>query len=310
MKAELFVSNIPSINFEEAEQGTLVKGVEAFKAGTWRGKEYGVTQLNEMVSNFAKFAEEDGSLEPPFKVDHSESARDQIGWVKSLYIEGDSLFADVLVTEPDAVEKMKRGTWKKVSAEIYNNYVEDNTNEDHGMAFRALSIVSIPHLKNIKGIALNSEQIDKDGDFEMTKEEFQEMLDKKFAGIQGKEDFSELKDGFKDDIKAMFSDYEDLKEKAGKAETYKEQAEQLEKEKKASVITGKVAGFSEAGKIVPAQETSLKHLMASFSEKQEEKFNEFMEAAEKVITADEQGNYSEDSGEKTPEEMARELFGE
>ncbi|WLR49585.1 hypothetical protein LC065_20285 (plasmid) [Halobacillus litoralis] len=306
IKTELFISNIPKMQFTETDEGYLIEGIEAFKAGNWKGTDYSVERLSEMVNNFQKFSEE-GSLEPPFKVDHSESARDQVGWIKNVYLEGDTLFADALVTEPDAVAKIQRGTWKKVSAEIYKNYVEDNTKEQHGMTFRALSIVSIPHLKGLEGIAINSEELE--GENELTKEELQAILDQKFSELNtgdNKADFSEVKT----EIQNMFSDYENLRAKADEADTYKEDKEKLEKQIKAQEIKGKIAGFSEAGKVVPAQEKALTELLASFTEEQEAKFNEFMENAEKTVVADEQSNYSEDDGSKSPEELAREIFGD
>lgn len=170
---KLFISSIADIQFNEQENGTLIKGIEAFRAGEWRGKIYSITDLKKMASNFRKL-KNTATLEPPMKVDHSESAENQIGWVKKLYVEGDTLLADVLVTEPYAVEKIERGTWKKVSAEIYSNFVDDSTDWEYGMTFRALSIVSIPHLKNIKSIALNSESL----------ESFEEEQNKK-TGVEG-----------------------------------------------------------------------------------------------------------------------------
>ncbi|NGY84870.1 hypothetical protein F6Y03_30580 [Bacillus megaterium] len=179
---------------------------------------YTVENLQEMADNFKSLREEN-LLEPPMKVDHSESARDQIGWIDNLYVEGDSLLADVLFTEEEAMEKVKRGTWKKVSAEIYSNYKEQANGKTYGMVFRALSIVSIPQLKGIKGLVLNSEILDENkGGLEMTEEQMKALLDEKLGGLDNKVDFSELSSNLMDGFKSFYAD---------EIETYKEEAKML-----------------------------------------------------------------------------------
>ncbi|RAS73222.1 hypothetical protein, partial [Priestia endophytica] len=74
------------------------------------------------------------------------------GWIVNVYVKGNSLFVDLEVTEPDVMQKIKRGTFKKVSAEIYTSYTDEKTLTHYGIVLRAVSIVSIPQLKNIKGI--------------------------------------------------------------------------------------------------------------------------------------------------------------
>ncbi|MED3939880.1 hypothetical protein [Priestia megaterium] len=126
-----------------------IEEVEVFQVGTWRGTEYKLEDLKVMESNFKALQ---GVLDPPLKVDHSESAHNIAGWVVNVYVKGKSLFVDLEVTEPDVMDKIKRGTFKKVSAEIYTSYTDESTLTYYGMVLRAISIVSIPQLKNIKGI--------------------------------------------------------------------------------------------------------------------------------------------------------------
>ncbi|MGG1219357.1 hypothetical protein ABE236_18115 [Priestia endophytica] len=309
MEGRFYVSNLPFEAFEELENGYLLKGIEAFKAGTWRGKQYSVENLQEMADNF-KALKEENLLEPPMKVDHSESARDQIGWVQSLYVEGDALLADVLFTEKDAMEKVKRGTWKKVSAEIYSNYREESNNRSYGMVFRALSIVSIPQLKSIKGIVFNSESIEDEVTIEMTEEQMKALLDEKLAGLgENKVDFSELSTNLLDGFKSFYSDeVETYKEEAKKA---KEDAAAMAKAVKANAIANEVKEYSETGKIVPAQEEALTELLGSFSEEQKEMFSKFMENVTDVDVEGEKSKFSEDKtdADLSPEEMAKKYLG-
>lgn len=298
MEKFAYLSSLPFEKYDE-ETG-LVRGVEAFKAGTWRGKTYTIEHLKQMAENFHKLKEE-GLLEPPMKVDHSESARDLVGWITNLYVEGDSLMADVHFTEQEAIEKVKRGTWKKVSSEIYTNYREESNGKDYGMVFRALSIVSIPHLKNIKGIVLNAEE--EDG---MTLEDIKKLLDEKFAGIeQGKQDFSELTENIMEKFKAFYEgEVQKYKEEAEKA---KEDAKKMAEAVKASQIEKEVRAYAEAGKVVPAQEETLKKLLATFSEEQAELFKKFMEDHEAVDVGKQHSNFDEDKSidDMTPEELAK-----
>lgn len=309
MEGSYYISNLPFEAYEESEKGFLLKGIEAFRAGTWRGRAYTVENLEEMAANFKSLRDEN-LLEPPMKVDHSESARDQIGWIENLYVEGDSLLADVLFTEKDAIEKVKRGTWKKVSAEIYSNYKEEANGKNYGMVFRALSIVSIPQLKSIKGIVLNSESIEDEVNIGMTEEQMKALLDEKLAGLgENKVDFSELSTNLLDGFKSFYSD--EVQKYKDEAEQAKTDAAEMAKAVKANAIANEVKEYSEAGKIVPAQEEALTELLGSFSEEQKELFSKFMENVSDVDVEGEQSKFSEDKTDSdlTPEEMAKKYLG-
>jgi hypothetical protein len=307
LEKQFYLSNLPFNSFNEEN---VVKGIEAFKAGTWRGKPYSIADLEAMAENF-KVLKEEGLLEPPMKIDHSESARDQIGWIQNLYVEGDTLLADVLFTEEDAIKKVQKGTWKKVSAEIYSNYTEESNGKNYGMVFRALSIVSIPHLKNIKGIVLNSESLEEEV-FSVNEEQLKALLDEKLANLgENKVDFSELSTNLLDGFKQFYSD---------EVEAYKEEAKQAKADAKAMAeaikankVAEEVKAYSEANKIVPAQEEALTKLIGSFSDEQAETFKLFMEAkADADVSLDnEQGQFSEDKTDEdlSPEEMAKKYLG-
>jgi len=143
--------NFPTQKFSEIDTLPLIRGVEVFKVGTWRGKEYTIEDLKAMEHNFKELV---GTLDPPLKVDHSESAHNIAGWVVDVYVNKSSLYVDLEVTEPEVIEKIKRGTFKKVSVEIYTNYVEESTLTHYGTVLRAVSIVSIPQLKTIRGLEI------------------------------------------------------------------------------------------------------------------------------------------------------------
>jgi hypothetical protein len=150
------VLNAPKM---EDLQGWIIKDVEIFKAGTYRKITYTEQDLEDMVKHF-KDLKTDGKLDPIFKVNHSEDVRDQIGWILDVRKSGDLLLADIHLTDWTAYDKISSGTWKKVSAEIY---LPELAEEEFGVKahiLRAVAVVSIPKVKDIKGIVLNSESWD------------------------------------------------------------------------------------------------------------------------------------------------------
>jgi hypothetical protein len=146
----------------ENMSGWIIKDVEIFAAGTWRGIDYSEKDLENMVSHFQTL-KADGKLDPVFKINHSEDARDQAGWILDVRKEGELLMADIHVTEWEAYDKIQNKTWKKVSSEIY---LPEMAEEEFGIkdhVLRAVAVVSIPKVKSIKGIVLNSERWDDPG---------------------------------------------------------------------------------------------------------------------------------------------------
>jgi hypothetical protein len=175
------VLNAPKM---EDLQGWIIKDVEIFKAGTYRKITYTEQDLEDMVKHF-KDLKTDGKLDPIFKVNHSEDVRDQIGWILDVRKSGDLLLADIHLTDWTAYDKISSGTWKKVSAEIY---LPELAEEEFGVKahiLRAVAVVSIPKVKDIKGIVLNSESWDDPatpGNKRMEWEKFLQLLSE--MGIQ------------------------------------------------------------------------------------------------------------------------------
>lgn len=101
----------------------VVMGVEVFRAGTFRdslGEQstWTVTQLEQMALNFKALKESGLFPNVPWRSDHSWSIDKVKGYIHDLYVRGDRLVADVEVTEPDALEKIQRGTYRARSAEV------------------------------------------------------------------------------------------------------------------------------------------------------------------------------------------------
>lgn len=100
-----------------------IKGVEIFSAGKWNGDVYTVEDLDEMVRAFSDTSAE---WRPPLKLGHDEEQKllqtdglPAAGYVGKLYRQGTKLLAD-FVDIPAKVHKLlEKGSYKKVSSEIF-----------------------------------------------------------------------------------------------------------------------------------------------------------------------------------------------
>lgn len=137
-------------------QGWIIKNVEIFKAGTYRGVTYSEDDLQQMVDNF-KSLKSQGLFDPVFKKNHSELVEDQIGWILDARRDGEILLADLHLTEWAAYDKIVSGTWKNLSSEIYPPELSIEEFGLDGYVLRGVAIVSVPKVKGLKGLILNAE---------------------------------------------------------------------------------------------------------------------------------------------------------
>jgi len=170
----------------------LIQGAELFRAGKYRGKTYDIEFIDAVIKNHPVLKAEEG-LDTPMKVDHSESARDLVGDIIKVYRLGETLLGDILLTEQFAVDKYANGTWKKISAELYHNYVSEQSEKEYGPTLRGAAIVAHPQVKKIKGLAVNGEEFDDEGGGKMD-------LEKLMEGIRGI--FSEFAESLRGAIKS------------------------------------------------------------------------------------------------------------
>lgn len=111
-------------NIKRNADGTgLVTGIKIFKVGTFRDSmgiqhTWEPVHLEQMVFHFNHLKDSGILPNVPFRVDHSFSAQAVVGYFEKLYVEDGFLLADVLFTEPDALDKMERGTYRSRSAEV------------------------------------------------------------------------------------------------------------------------------------------------------------------------------------------------
>lgn len=229
--------------FSEAisEGEDLIKEAIMFSTGTHRGKEYTEEHLNTLANNFVV---EDAI---PIQLDHSESARDTVGFLEEATVKDGKLLGKVRIIEEWAKSRITQKLLNKLSVSFYTD------KEGNPTRLREVSLVAFPQLKGAKLFSENgfTSEADELEQFE----EVQPMPEEtnKFAELEAAyaERFSEL-------------------EKKMDAQT-----SQLQKFAEEKVAT-KVEKFQESNKVIPAQKESLTKLLASFSEEQAEMFEEFM----------------------------------
>jgi phage shock protein A len=150
----VFFSPPIALCFSETSQNkNAVYGIEVFKAGVYRKVSFTEEDVKKIAENFAILKNQVG-LEVPLKVNHTDDANAIVGWVTNVYEKDGKLYADAVITEPEAFEKIKRGTWKKVSCEIYMDFVDEETKTSYGKALRAIAIVAHPQVKKVRGLGV------------------------------------------------------------------------------------------------------------------------------------------------------------
>jgi phage I-like protein len=181
--------------------GWIIKNVEIFKVGTWKKRTYTADHLQEMADNFRSLKDA-GTYDPVFKKNHSERVEDQVGWIYDVRRDGDVLLADLHITDWSAYDKIQEGTWKNLSSEIYLPALALDEFGINGHVLRGVAIVSVPQVKGLKGLVLNSEILEEEKGGNIVNREQVEALLKKW----NKYSEDELKAFSDEEVFAKFSE--------------------------------------------------------------------------------------------------------
>lgn len=229
-----------------SEGEDLIKEAIMFSTGTHRGKEYTEEHLSTLASNFAV---EDAI---PIQLDHSESARDTVGFLEEATVKDGKLLGKVRIIEEWAKSRITQKLLNKLSVSFYTD------KEGNPTRLREVSLVAFPQVKGAKLFSENG--FTSESDELVQTEEVQPMPEENLLP----QNFAELEKAYKDLAEKM--DAQEVK---------------LNKFAEEKVAT-KVEKFQESNKVVPAQKDSLTRLLVSFSEEQTEAFEEFMSNMGKV----------------------------
>ena len=124
-----FGMDIPKATFQghaieaQADGSAIVRDYPIFKAGTFRdswGDQHTWTSdhLKQMVDNFDLLLMRNIFPDVPVRADHSLSVDKVKGYFESVRTDGVLLYADLRITEPEALDKLARGTYRSRSLEV------------------------------------------------------------------------------------------------------------------------------------------------------------------------------------------------
>jgi hypothetical protein len=272
----------------EAGEDKYLKEAEMFSTGTHRGVEYTEDDIKTLVDNFST---ED---EIPVQLDHSESARDTVGFLREVFSDGGKLKGKLEILDEEIQKKVDKGLMKKLSVSFYLKHTEEGI-KPHKL--REVSLVAFPQVKGARLFSENgyvSDYEEKGGE-DMTQE--------------NKIDLNELKAQLKQELETeIHEQYSELQKQV-------ESLQGADVKLKQATVESKIEKFSADNKIVPAQKDALSKLMASFSDEQTQLFEDFMSNSSKVDFS-EQGEFNEQDGneeekdERTQEEKDFDKFYE
>lgn len=272
----------------ESQDDKYIKEAEMFSTGVHRGVEYTEEDIDELVNNFS--SEED----IPVQIDHSESARDTVGYIREVFSNGGKLMGKLEILDKAIQERIDMGLMKKLSVSFYLKHTKEGF-KPHKL--REVSLVAFPQVKGARLFSENgyvSDYEEQGGDT---------------MGAESKEQFSEeLLNKAKEQLES------DLVEKYNALEEKLEKLQEANEKFSKSEIAHKVEKFQEEQKVVPAQAEALEKLLSTFSDEQAQLFDEFMKN-NKTVDFQEQGEFKEEDGEKdkderTPEQKEFDAFYE
>jgi len=209
-----FIALSVAVASKESE-GNKIPNQIILHEGEWRDGKLKITGtvLDEMAANFAELmGSQSAYLRPYVKADHTESVKDIIGYWENVRVENvnipmpggksvavRALVGDEVITEPEALGKIQRGTWTRRSAEFLKpgQYKDSVAKKDYGYVLLGSAYVDVPQLTSIMPaklpIAAAAENFEdavvalsaawdeinkKEGGDNMTKEELKKALEK------------------------------------------------------------------------------------------------------------------------------------
>ncbi|MEW4271740.1 hypothetical protein [Priestia megaterium] len=167
-------------NFSETvkENGKYFKVGVMFSTGTHRGVEYTREDIKQLAQEF------NAEDFVPVQIDHSESARDTVGYIREVYAEGDNLMGKLEIIDEEAQRRIDKGLMKKLSVSFY---LKQFANKVRPFKIREVSLVAFPQVKGAQLFSETSEDFHEGKSFD----EFYEEYCKKHG--YGQEYYDDLK---------------------------------------------------------------------------------------------------------------------
>lgn len=138
---------------DKTREGKLLKNVEIFKVGTYRGIEYKESALDKMVANFHYLKAFEIFAHVPVRADHPSmfgigDVIDKVGgYVSDLRREGKKLVADIRITSDKMWDKIMEGSYVNRSSEI--GTYDDNNGTIYSPVLYGFAWVDIPAVEGL-----------------------------------------------------------------------------------------------------------------------------------------------------------------
>ncbi|MGE7648013.1 hypothetical protein ACQKM1_09435 [Peribacillus frigoritolerans] len=137
--------DLESLRFNEMDE-ELIKDAELFSTGTHRGVTYTEEDLKRLTDSF------DAKEGVPVQLDHSNSARDTVGFLQEVSVKGGKLLGRLKILDEDARKRVKSGLFKKLSVSFYLEGGKPSK-------IREVSLVAFPQVKSARLFAEDGNSI-------------------------------------------------------------------------------------------------------------------------------------------------------
>ncbi|MBO1579364.1 hypothetical protein [Bacillus sp. XF8] len=123
-------------SFSEVKHGEdMIKDAELFTVGKHRGREYTRDDLQRLADAF------NPEEQVPLQLDHSESARDTMGFLDNVRVIGNKLMGQIRIIDEDTKKKVTQKLMKKLSISFYAD------SAGNPQKIREVSFVAFPQVK-------------------------------------------------------------------------------------------------------------------------------------------------------------------
>lgn len=321
---------MPYPNEHAAEPATEKKEFEAnlhetvkdiFSAGNWKGEQYTVEDLDEMVNNFYRL----NNFKVPLKVDFFKNTKairhggqPAVGWIKELKRVGSKLYAHIVDIPKRVKELIENRAYRNVSSEVVHNY--SNGNDFFGKILSGVALLGVEHpgVENLDDFAkiyqaeaefdfsdseVKSYVVEENLDFQKKQEEKMTEPVKVVNEVDVK--LKAENEKLEAQLKTFQSQIEEMSTEKKKSE---EALDQVRAEKRLSEIKHFISAMEKEGKILPANKENVQAIlenledtkMVKFSKDGETKevsvakmFQNFVESLPKLVDFEEKAKHNE-----------------